>query len=835
MVLMVKLLVAMIALGVIVVLGGFVYISKGLPDPNSVVRKEGYSTQILDREGKTVLYQVYESENRTFTPLAEMPEYLKQATIAVEDKDFYKHSGFDPLSVLRIVKNVIVKRRLIGGSTLTQQLVKNALLSNERTITRKIKELVLAIEIERKFSKDDILQMYLNESPYGGTAWGIAAAAETYFGKKPSELSLTEAVILSGMPQSPSRFSPYGKNPLAYVARATDVARRMREDGYITKEQEKEVVGNLTNVGFTKKGNSIKAPHFVMYVKESLEEMYGENMVEQGGLRVITSLDYELQEKSEEIVAEEIDKVAGPMHITNGAAMAMDANNGEILAMVGSRNFFDNEHDGQVNVVMSKRQPGSAIKPVTYAAAFAKGFWPGMAIADVVTDFPSGDSDKPYRPENYDGKEHGLVTLRSALGSSLNVPAVKVLALVGLKDTLKLAYDMGFDSLEPTTENMRRLGLSVTLGGGEVRLHDLVSGYASFANRGIRVKPVAVLKVFDKNGKVIYENKKVEGAKIMDEKVAYLINSVLSDNSARLLTFGENSLLNMQGRNVAVKTGTTNDKRDNWAVGWTRNAVVGVWVGNNDNSQMKQVASGVSGASPIWRRMMLAAVEKYKDPVFERPTGVDEVELDVISGYPAHDGWQSKKEVVIAGTIPPVDDPIHKYIEVCRSDGNKLASSVQIAQGDYEKKEVIVIKENDPLNEPSNKWQEAIDTWLGTQNDSRYKVPTEYCTEVVGVHVEILSPHDRVRVDSNDIKVEATAVSDKKIEWVDLYLDGNKELRWTERPYSKSFTLENGIHTLRIVARNEAGVESDRVHQFGVNSDWQEATPTPTPTETVTP
>jgi 1A family penicillin-binding protein len=813
--------------GLILFIGVFAYYSKDLPNPNSIQRVDGFSTQILDRESKQVLYDIYENKNRQFTPISEVPKALKDAVVAVEDKDFYKHKGFDPMSMLRIVKNVFTRQRVIGGSTVTQQLVKNVLLTNERRLSRKIKELVLAIQIERKFSKDEILQMYLNEVPYGGTTYGIAAASETYFNKTPKDLTLTEIAILAGMPQNPTVYSPYGKNPLAYVARATGVARRMREDGYITSEQEKQIVSELPGVSFKPKRTSLQAPHFVMYVKDLLIDQYGEDLVERGGLKVVTSLDYDLQQKAEAVVKEEIDKVAGPLHITNGASIMLDTHTGEILSMVGSRDFFDNEKDGQVNVVMAKRQPGSSIKPVTYATAFAKGYSPATMVMDTLTEFPSGDSDKPYVPENYDGKEHGPVSMRESLGSSLNIPAVKTLAMIGLKDMLDTAYKLGFSTLEPTKENMARFGLSVTLGGGEVKLLDLASGYSSFSNGGYKVEPISILKVTDQNGKVLFEHKNTAGKKIIDEKVAYLINTVLSDNNARLLTFGQNSLLNFNGRSIAVKTGTTNDRRDNWAIGWTKDTIVGVWVGNNDNSAMKQVASGVSGASPIWRRIMLDAISKRPDKPFDVPSGVEEVEVDKISGYRAHDGFASKKDWFISGTVPSEDDPIHKLIPVCKSDPSKLASAVQIAQLNYDTKEFFVFTEKDPLT-PDNLWQKGIDKWLESQTESKYKPPKETCEQQAGVHVEIVEPKDKTKIDGNSVNIKIQVISDADIEWVDLYLNDNKEIRFDSRPFEKTYTLDNGIYKVRAVARNKNGVESDRVQTFGVNTDPNQPTPTPT-------
>lgn len=806
----------------------FFWFSRDLPNPNTIVRDKGFSTQILDREGEKVLYDVYEQQNRQFTPLEEMPKDLRNATVAIEDKDFYKHEGFYLPGMIRGFSRIFTRGRAQGGSTLTQQLVKNVLLTHERTVSRKIKELVLAVQIERKFSKDQILQMYLNEAPYGGTAWGIASASEMYFGKNPADLSLTESVFLAGMPQAPSRYSPYGNNDKAYVARAKNVARRMREDGYITEEKENEIVENLPEIEFEDRDSTLKAPHFVMYVRDQLEEMFGEAMVSGGGLKVTTTLDWELHEKAEEIVESEIDKVSESLHITNGSSVMIDPQTGEILSMVGSKDFFDEDIDGQVNVALRPRQPGSSIKPVTYAAAFEEGFWPGKVFADVVTEFPSGDSDKPYRPENYDGTENGLVHLREALSSSLNVVAVKLLAKVGVEDMLETAYRMGIDTLEPSKENLRRLGLSVTLGGGEVRLLDMSAAYSSFANGGYKVEPVSILKVEDRDGEVLYEKNELNRPRVLDEEVAFLINDILSDNQARLLTFGPNSLINIAGRDVAVKTGTTNDLRDNWTVGWSKNALVGVWVGNNDNSSMRQVASGVSGASPIWRRQMLEALTKRGDEPFTPPGGVREVELDRISGYPAHDGFLSYKEWVVNGTLPVQEDPIHKMTKVCNGQPDRLATEVQIARGDYETAEYIYVREEDPLTN-EDLWQKAINGWLESVDDERYHPPTEYCGEG-GVHVEIDSPSDDSRVNGNDVNIKTVVYADKEIEWVDLYIDGNKEWRWEDRPFERVFTLSDGYHEIRVVARITGGTESERVHTFTVNEEYQEPTPSPTPT-----
>jgi 1A family penicillin-binding protein len=822
--------------GVVLMVAIFFWFSRDLPDPNTVQRKSGYSTSIYDRTGEVDLYDVYVDENRKFTPLSEIPDYLKQATVAIEDKDFYKHSGFDPLAFLRIFKNMVTRQRVIGGSTLTQQLVKNVLLTNERSVSRKIREFVLAIRIERQFTKDEILQMYLNEAPYGGNTLGVEAAAKTYFGKEPKDLSLVESVVLAGMPQSPSRFSPYGSNPLAYVSRAKDVVRRMREDGYLSVDQEKEVVENLTSVSFMKQGKNIKAPHFVMYVKEKLEEMYGPELVEQGGLKVTTTLDWERQEEAEKIVMEEIDKVAEKLLISNGATVVVDPKNGEILSMVGSKDFFDENIDGEVNVVTRLRQPGSSIKPLVYAVALGKGYTPASVLMDSVTQFPGKDEQTPYEPQNYDGKEHGLLHLREALASSINVPAVKLVALVGVKSVLEQGYKMGLTSLEPTKENLSRLGLSMALGGGEIKLLEMTTAYSAFANGGQKVNPVAILKVEDKNGKVIFEYKQTKQEKVLDEKVAFLITSMLSDNNARLLTFGPNSYLNLGSRAVAVKTGTTNDLRDNWTVGWSRDVMVGVWVGNNDNSQMKNVASGVSGAAPIWRRIMLSFLTKYPDKPFDVPGGVVQVEVDKVSGYPAHDGFTSYKEWIIEGTLPTGDDPIHKKIKVCKGQTDRLATEVRIAEGDYETREIIEIKEKDPLTDKSL-WQAAIDRYLATMTDSIYKIPREYCDQSNGVVVTIVSPGNESRVDGEEVTIKFELASGKTIRWADLYLDGNMEQRFTSKPYQKIYRLSKGNHKVKIVAQNEDGVEGSREVEFGIGQDFLKATPTPmvTPSLSATP
>lgn len=802
-------------------------LSFGLPSPDKVVRREGFSTKILDRNGE-VLYDIFSNQRRTLVKLEEVPEFLKKATIAIEDKNFYKHQGFDPSGMVRGLLRVFTLGRAQGGSTLTQQLVKNVLLSPERSLLRKIKEFVLAIEIERKYSKDEILQMYLNEAPYGGNAYGVEAASEIYFGKKVKDLNLVESAILAGFPQRPSVYSPYSSTPKAFIGRTQEVLRRMREDGYLTKDQEKDAREQLNSLIFQAKGASFKAPHFVQYVQKILADRFGENVVEQGGLKVITSLDLKLQEKAQEIVSEEISKVE-KQHITNGASVVLDPNTGEILAMIGSKNFNDPNYDGQVNVTVSLRQPGSAIKPFTYITAFKKGFSASSLLMDTPTTFPGGVNNPDYKPVNYDGKFRGPIQVRFALGNSVNVPAVKMLAKIGIKDTLKTAYDMGISTLEPTQETLNRVGLSLTLGGGEVRLLELTDAYSAFMNGGMRIDPISILKVEDSHGKVLEETKPKAVRRVLTPEQAYLVVNILSDNKARTDVFGPSSLLNISGRQIAVKTGTTNDKRDNWTIGGSPQRIVGVWVGNNDNSPMREVASGVSGASPIWRRILLEALKDKPNMSFEQPSGIISAEVDAISGFRAHDGFASRGEIFIRGTEPS-EDSVHVKLKVCKTDG-KQATPSDISSGNYEEKEFFVFKEEDPTaaSGGANKWQEGILTWLDTQSDSRYHPPGDYCGTQNPVNVEFVNPIDRSSDLPNSFTVKILADSTSDITQVSLEIDGKNVRNFDGPPYEEPRNFENGVHTLRAIAKDSKGNQSDRTITIGIGVPWDYSSPSPIP------
>lgn len=820
------------------VIGFFVFLffvlpilSFGLPSPDKIVRTQGFSTKILDRNGK-LLYDVYANQNRNPIVITDVPAYLKQATISIEDKNFYKHQGFDPFGMVRGFLRIFTQGRAEGGSTITQQLVKNVLLTNDRTIIRKIKEFVLAVQIEKKYSKDQILQMYLNEVPYGGTAWGVGSAAQIYFGKDVKDLDLIESAILAGLPQSPSAYSPYSSTPKAYVNRTKDVLRRMQEDGFITKAQETSADAALSNVQFQPRGSTFNAPHFVQYVQNILENTYGQASVELGGLTVTTTLDLDLQNLAQAAVTEEIAKVE-KQHITNGAAIVINPETGEILSMVGSKNFSAKDYDGQVNVTTSLRQPGSSFKPFTYVTAFKKGFSPATLLMDVPTTFPGGVGQPDYNPVNYDGKFVGPIQVRYALANSRNLPAVKMLAMIGIKDVLATATDMGLTTLPPTAETLKRVGLSLTLGGGEVRLLDMADAFSAFVNKGYRVDPVAILKVTDINGKVLEENKPQKGNRVLSEEQAFLINSILSDNNARKDVFGVNSLLNVP--DVMVKTGTTNDKRDNWTIGGNDNAMVGVWVGNNDNSQMLNVASGVSGASPIWRKIISDAMKGKPSVKFDVPGGINQISVDNVSGYAAHDSFASRMEYFIRGTEPTLADPIHVLLKVCKTDG-KLATPADIAGNSFDYKEYFKFSENDPTQASGgpNKWQEGINNWLNGQGDSKYHPPTDYCGTANPLNVDITSPHDQDSNLSSAFTVTFNVNSSSAITQAELLLDNNTICTFNSgaNNYSCPLTgpLENGNHILKAKGMDAANHSSERTITVAVGGPIVTSSPSPAST-----
>ena len=596
----------------------YIYILKDLPSPTKLTSSSiPQSTQIFDRKGE-LLFTIYGQKNQTFVPLSIIPKHIQQATIAIEDKDFYQHGPIDLRGIARSVISITFRNQVQGGSTITQQLVKNSLLTPERTILRKVKEVLLAFATEALYSKSQILEMYLNQTPYGGTAWGVEAASQTYFGKHAKDLTLSQSSLLAALPEAPTTYSPFGSHPELAKERQEEVLRKMYQEKYITrKELDKTLKEQLH---YKNLSNTIKAPHFVLYVKDLLIKNYGEKAVEQGGLKVTTSLDLSIQDMAQATVAAEVESLKFS-RVTNGAALVTNPATGEILAMVGSHDYFDTANDGNVNVTLALRQPGSSIKPINYALGLLNGYTAATPFIDQRVCFPN-PGRPPYCPVNYDGKFRGVIQVRQALANSINIPAVKMLKINGIEAMIATASAMGIT----TFTDPRRYGLSLTLGGGEVTMLDMATAFGVFANSGYKISLHPILKVIDSKGKVLEEYKPppspIFGKKILPEGVAFIISDILSDNQARSMTFGTNSPLRIGNLPVAVKTGTTNDFRDNWTIGYTPSYTVAVWVGNNDNTPMSGLVSGITGAAPIWHNIMANLLAERPPQPFQRPLSV---------------------------------------------------------------------------------------------------------------------------------------------------------------------------------------------------------------------
>ncbi|HYC34386.1 MAG TPA: PBP1A family penicillin-binding protein [Candidatus Paceibacterota bacterium] len=645
-----------------------------IPDLDSFDQRIlGQSTKIFDKTGKILLYDMGQNMRRTIVPLEEMSDYVKQATIAIEDDKFYEHNGFRLSSFIRaVLANISTGEYSQGGSTITQQVIKNSLLTKDKTLTRKLKEIFLAIKLERVLSKDEILHLYLNESPYGGTIYGIEEASQAFFGKTAKDLTLVESAYLAALPQAPSYYSPYGKHRDDLERRKNLVLTRMYENDMIdekTYEQAKSETASFESGS----SSGIKAPHFVMFIRQYLEEQYGDRAVAEGGLKVITTLDYELQKKAEEIVKKHALENEKNYKASNAALVAIDAKTGQILTMVGSRDYFDKQVDGNYNIATAKRQPGSSFKPFVYVKAFEKGYRPETVLYDLKTQFStrcqpndmSGDDKGCYSPENYDNLFRGPMTLRSALAQSINIPAVKLFYLIGMKDTLELTKKLGISTLTDPS----RYGLSLVLGGGEVTLLEMVGAYATLANAGERHVTTGVLKVEDKKGNVL-EEWKDESEVVIDKQATLLLSDVLSDNQARLPAYSANSPLNFADRDVAAKTGTTNDYRDTWIMGYTPQVAVGAWAGNNNNSSIdKRVAGFV--VAPMWREFMDEILKTLPDEKFEAPAQVDLSRLPpAISGSQStlqepHSilHWIDKSDPLGSAPRNPGRDPQYIYWE----------------------------------------------------------------------------------------------------------------------------------------------------------------------------
>jgi 1A family penicillin-binding protein len=655
-----------IGLVVLIFLGFFfIWLSTiELPDLNNFEnRVVSESTKIYDRTGKVVLFDVHGNVRRTVVPLEQISDYLKWATIAIEDQNFYTHKGIEPKAIVRAILTNLKDGKLLsgqGGSTITQQVIKNALFTNDKLVSRKIKEWVLAPRLEAKLTKDEILELYLNEVPYGGTVYGVQEAGRKFFGKDAKDLTLVESAYIAALPQAPTYFSPYGSHRDDLEKRKNKVLKEMYTLNFITKEEYE--TASATEVEFQKQEDyGIKAPHFVMYIREQLEEKYGADAVEKEGLKVITTLDWELQQEGEDIAKKWATVNKASFDAENAALVTIDPNTGQILSMVGSRDYFDEEIDGNFNIATASRQPGSSIKPIIYAEAFNKGYRPETVVFDLPTEFSttcySGGSC--YSPQNYDELFRGPISLRNALAQSLNIPAVKVLYLAGIESALNLAKQMGLETLT----NAKQYGLTLVLGGGEVRPLDMAGAYAVFAADGIKNPTTGILKVEDKKGKVLDEFKKKE-YRVLPEQTARLISSILSDNVARTPLYGGNSPLHFGDIDVAAKTGTTNDYRDTWIIGYTPNISVVAWAGNNDNRSIVKSSGSGMVVAPMWNEFMQKAISKYPASNFIDPVPMDTKLKPVLQGIwenPAgvHEilHWVNTSNPLGASPSSPASDP----------------------------------------------------------------------------------------------------------------------------------------------------------------------------------
>lgn len=754
-------------------------ITRNLPNPNQLLERQiAQSTQIYDRTGEHLLYEIHGDKKRTLVGLNDIPAHVKQATIAIEDKNFYEHGGFSVWSIVRtMITNVIYNRRA-GGSTLTQQFIKNAVLTSEKKYTRKIKEIFMAYKLEKKFSKDEILQMYLNEIPYGSNAYGVEAASQKYFGKSVKDIDLAEAATLAAMIQTPSRYSPYGPNKDILLGRKDYVLDQMEKQGYINEEERD--AAKAKELEFKTPDNDMFAPHFVMYIKEILSERYGEKTIEQDGLKIYTTLDYDKQKIAQEIITEKTENYQEKYNADNAALLAIDPKTGQILAMVGSRDYFDDEIDGQVNITVSSRQPGSSFKPIVYSTLFEKGYTPNTILYDVTTNFSTNPAE-PYIPVNYNGKEHGPVQIRQALSGSLNIPAVKAIYLAGKNDVIELAKNMGYSTLGSPSE----YGLSLALGAAEVRMIDHIKAFSAFPNEGIVHDITGILKVEDKDGKILEEYEDSE-KRVITSNVAKMISSVLSDNNARSFIFGARNSLTLADRPVAAKTGTTNDFKDAWTIGYTPSLVAGVWIGNTDNTSMTKSSDGSVVAAPIWNEFMKRALEGSPVENFNAPE-IKETGKAIIDGN--NPGVRTVKINKDTGLEAGPNTPDNKIEEKKIYNHHSILHYIDIGDplGDEPK---------DPSQDPQYQaWETAIATWAEknkqTSNDSEYNPAPR-------PEVQMISPADREAINGM-IEVRLDIKREADIRSIEYYLNDNL---WFIDPQGKDSIshdvskLPNGYYSL---------------------------------------
>jgi len=749
-------LIAIIFIGVVFISIFLAWLNYKIPNPEKLLERNiAQSTKIYDRTGQTVLYEIFAEERRSLVELEDLPQDLINATLVAEDKDFFNHPGFDLKAIARaIIIDVIRGGKVQGASTLTQQFVKNAFLTTQKTYKRKITELLLAYKIEKKYSKQEILKMYFNEIPYGSNAYGAESASQIYFGKSVKDLSLDECVILAALPKAPTYYSPYGNHSADLILRRDYILDSLVEQNYISEDlsQQTKKIDTLSKI--TPRWENIIAPHFVMYVKELLTEKYGERLVEQGGLKVISSLDLEKQKIAETAIEKYGERNEKNYKAQNASLVSLDVATGDILAMVGSKDFFNDSIDGQVNIALSLRQPGSSFKPIVYAAAFEKGYTPDTILFDVETSFgPSGPDGKEYIPQNYNNKTFGPVTIRKALAGSLNIPGVKTLYLAGINNVLDLAQKMGYTTLTDKT----RYGLSLVLGGGEIKLLEHVSAFSIFARDGKKIPYNAILRVKDAQGKILEEidYRLLIPQQVITPQTARLINNILSDNQARAYVFGEKNNLTLADRPVAAKTGTTNNFHDAWTIGYTPQLATGVWVGNSRNEAMADKADGSVVAAPIWHEYMTQALTN--SPIKE-----------FISFEPI----QTEKPILNG------DLPGEITLEIDQSSGKlatELTPNSQKITKTFKQYYPILhyVDKNNPLgSEPKNPsldpqynyWLEGIKKWLASNPESAmFEIPP---TNYDDVHIpsnqpqmEIIFPQNQTIISEQflEAKIQAQA------------------------------------------------------------------------------
>ncbi len=827
-------------IGLLVVVIVFAYFSRELPNPDRLLERNfELSTRFYDRNGK-MIYELFGDKNRTLIGLDEVSPHIVDATLATEDSDFYIHRGFSIRGMARAMKNMIFGESLQSGSTITQQVIKNTLLTSEQTLPRKIKELILSLQLENKYSKDQILQMYLNESPYGGQNYGIFSAAKAYFNKHPKDLTVAEAAYLAGLPQRPSYYSYYAGDPQAGMERKDYVLYLMNVRGWAGSDGKRFYLGDedyenakKEELQFQAASVPFAAPHFVFYAKQILADMFGEELVEQGGLQVTTSIDLDLQEKAQQIVLEEVEK-ASSMNVWNGSLVVLDAKTAQILAMVGSKGYdLDSQPENCIsgitgensckfepylNVTLANRQPGSAIKPITYATMLSQGYPASFPFLDVPSIFEGSAPDKPYIPVNYDGIFRGVMSLRKSLGNSLNIPAVKSLKIVGIDNMIDMAEKMGIS----TFKERERYGLSLTLGGGETKLLELTGAFNVFAAKGIYRQPTPIVEIKDSNGNIIYKWQDTGGLKAMDEGTAFIISDILSDDGARSAVFGFGSLLNIPGHQVAVKTGTTDDKRDNYAIGFTPSIVAGAWVGNNNNEEMNpNIASGITGATPIWNRFMKEYLADKPDEKFEAPSSVKKIEIDQLTGLLPQEGFPTRQEWFLEQTQPTARSDWYQRIEICKIDG-RIANQGCKDADETDTKTFIKIKAELP------EWQTSVDSWVKENYDEETYFPPQMRSRLEfdgdevenknDVNVEIIELENGDKVYLNfRLNVEVSAYED--VEVVRIYMDGNKVTNDKSAPYGFNFELDAsgiGMHEFEAVAEDEDGNKGSKKVQLEV-------------------